>query len=161
MRRPPRIALALTLCAALAAGAYLVCSRLASGGPLLALARRAAEAERLDRALAVCEARKRFKQELARDLVKGRLPLADAIRRFRDHLDAEAPPRGGEARWFGRGTLRAVKGDSDDERCGRSLIAEVEVGLGEPPRAAREAAARLEKELAEYLHASQPKAAWP
>src|SRR5262245_37504567 len=140
MKRPPRAALALTLCAALTAAACLACSRLADAGPLLALSRGAAEGERLDRALAVCEARIRFKHGLARALLGGRLSLAEAIRRFRDRLDAEAPPDAGESWWYGRGVLRLVRGDSDDERFGRSLIAEVEKGLAEAPSAAREAA---------------------
>jgi hypothetical protein len=161
MMRAPRVALALALCAALAAAAWLACRRLADAAPLLALARGAAEAERLDKAYAVCEARRHFKEGLARDLLCGRLPLAEAIRRFRDHLDAEAPPEGGESAWYGRGVLRAVEGDSDAERLGRSLILEVRAGFAGPPSATREAAARLERELAEHLHGKGPTPDWP
>ena len=145
-----RVPLLLPLCAALAL-ACLAAARLADGTVFQTLASQAAEAERLDRALAVTRACRRFKDGLARDLARGRLTLAEAIARLRRYLDDEAPPEGGPTPWSGRDSLRMVKGGSDDERCGRNLIRLVEVHLRGSPDVAPDVVVRLERELEEYL----------
>jgi hypothetical protein len=54
-----------------------------------------------------------------------------------------------------------VRGDTDEERCGRNLIRVVEVKLRASPSVAREVLARLEEELQEYLAAKGPTPAGP
>jgi hypothetical protein len=143
------------------AGAYLAAARLAEALPLWALAAKAAQAERLKRADASALDRIRFKRGLALELAAGRLALPEAIARCRRYLDEEAPEGAEEAQLYGRDVLRTLPGDSEDERCGLNLIRLVRVELRDTPSVAREAVARLEKELQEYLAAKGGKQARP
>jgi hypothetical protein len=110
-----------------------------------------AQGSRYDCATAAVRTRHRLKLELADGLVEGRLSLAEAIARCRRHLDEEAPAEGPEACRYGWANLGRVRGDTDEERCGRNLIRVVEVKLRGSPSVAREVLARLEKELQEHL----------
>ena len=144
-----RAASLLACCTALAAACWAGVRALVV--PLAALAGGLAQQERCDRATAAAQARLRLKLELADALAGGRLPLAEAIARCRRHLDEEAPAEGPEACRYGWANLGRVRGDTDEERCGRNLIRVVEVKLRGSPGVAREVVARLEKQLQEHL----------
>jgi hypothetical protein len=90
------------------------------------------------------------RSRIARDLVDGRLTLAEAVRRLR------ALQAGNAVFWEG---LRAYEmGDSDTERLGRHLIGRAQGILSDEPRRARTVLARLEAEL-EGLKAGEAPAA--
>jgi hypothetical protein len=134
------------------AAAYPAASRLLKPGPespSTVLAREDVRTRHLCHASAACLARLRFKEGLALALAEGRMSLAEAIAEVRDYHDEEEP--GPEHRWYGRGNLRHTPGESEEERCGRNLIQLAAVKLGDSPGPARQAVARLERELREYL----------
>jgi hypothetical protein len=145
----PRPALFLACCTALAAACWAAVRAL--DVPLPAITSGLSQGSRYDSATAAARARHRVKLELADGLAKGRLPLAEAIARCRRYLDEEAPAEGPEAYRYGWANLGKVRGETDEERCGRNLIRVVEVKLRGSPSVAREVVPRLEKELQEHL----------
>jgi len=155
----PRPALFLACCAVLAAACWAAAR--AFEVPLAAIASGQAQGSRYDCATAAVRARHRLKLELADGLAGGRLSLAEAIARFRRHLDEEAPAEASEASRYGWANVGRAGGESDEERCGRILIRVVEVKFRASPGVAREVVPRLEKELADYLAAKGLRPARP
>jgi hypothetical protein len=156
-----RAALFLACCTTLAAGLCWAAARTLDARPFDAIAREQAQHERYACATAAAQARLRLKLELADGLAGGRLSLPEAIATFRRHLDEEAPGEGPEASRYGWANLGRVRGESDEERCGRNLIWLVEQNLGDDPSVAREVVTRLEKELQEHLAGKGLKPARP
>jgi hypothetical protein len=146
-----RAAFLLACCTALAAACCVGVRAL--DVPLAAISAELAEQERYDRATAAAQARLRLKLGLADRLTEGKLPLAEAITAFCRHLDHEAPAEASEACEYGWANVGRMRGETDEERCGRNLITQVEVKLRASPSVAPEVLARLEKELQEYLAA--------
>jgi hypothetical protein len=87
------------------------------------------------------------KQDIARELLEGRMSLAEAVNRFREiHKNLPIP-------W--ESMRKHYPGDTDNERFGRNVMSWVESEATDRPDQL-EAVARLDAEFEHYLQESNP-----